>query len=108
MHHLWWFAKTFEEYAYFKEKNDFDYNEWYYSSRKNSIFDESLREDAPSAFGEVAVEIVEDYKALTKTFADGQVEQLDFDPSNVLKYLLADAGWIAAVPNRAKNQVLHR
>ena len=41
----------------------------------------------------------EDFKELTRTFADGQTEQLQTPPSDVLKYHLEDGSWIAIRPS---------
>ena len=65
----------------------------------------SLREEAPTSFGDTEVEAVEDYQASTKTLKDGQVETIDFDKADVLKYYLADGSWIAARPSGTEPKI---
>ncbi|MGC3141960.1 phospho-sugar mutase, partial [Enterococcus faecalis] len=47
----------------------------------------------------------EDFKELTRTFADGQTEQLQPPPSDVLKYHLEDGSWIAIRPSGTEPKI---
>ena len=76
----------FEEYGYFKEKTISITMSGITGAERIKELMTSLREEAPTSFGDTEVEAVEDYQASTKTLKDGQVETIDFDKADVLKY----------------------
>lgn len=59
----------------------------------------TLRQDAPKDFASVDVIASEDYATLKRVEQDGSIHDLDFYPSDVLKYYLADGSWIAIRPS---------
>lgn len=63
------------------------------------------REQAPTEFAGIQVVQTEDFKELTRTFADGQTEQLQTPPSDVLKYHLEDGSWIAIRPSGTEPKI---
>ena len=95
----------FEEYGYFKEKTISITMSGITGAEKIKQLMTSLRQEAPTSFGGVQVEAVEDYQASTKTRNDGQVETIDFDQADVLKYYLADGSWIAARPSGTEPKI---
>ena len=95
----------FEEYGYFKEKTISITMSGITGAEKIKQLMMSLREDAPTSFGNVQVEAIEDYQASTKTLKDGQVESMNFEKADVLKYYLADGSWIAARPSGTEPKI---
>lgn len=95
----------FEEYGYFKEKTISITMSGITGAERIKELMTSLREEAPTSFGDTEVEAVEDYQASTKTLKDGQVETIDFDKADVLKYYLADGSWIAARPSGTEPKI---
>lgn len=79
-------------------------------SAKISALMEKFREEAPTEFAGAKVIQTEDFKELTRTDREGNVEKLTTPPSDVLKYTLEENGWIAIRPSgtEPKNQILHR
>ena len=63
------------------------------------------REQAPTEFAGIQIPLTEDFKELTRTFADGQTEQLPTPPSDVLKYHLEDGSWIAIRPSGTEPKI---
>lgn len=95
----------FEEHGYFKEKTISITMSGITGAEKIKQLMLSLRENAPTSFGDVQVNAVEDYQASTKTSADGQTETIEFDKANVLKYYLDDGSWIAARPSGTEPKI---
>ena len=95
----------FEEYGYFKEKTISITMSGITGAERIKELMTSLREEAPTSFGDTEVEAVEDYQASTKTLKDGQVETIDFDKADVLKYYLTDGSWIAARPSGTEPKI---
>ena len=95
----------FEEYGYFKEKTISITMSGITGAEKIKQLMTSLRQEAPTSFGGVQVEAVEDYQASTKTRNKGEVEPIDFDQADVLKYYLADGSWIAARPSGTEPKI---
>ena len=95
----------FEEYGYFKEKTISITMSGITGAEKIKQLMTSLRQEAPTSFGGVQVEAVEDYQASTKTRNNGEVEPIDFDQADVLKYYLADGSWIAARPSGTEPKI---
>lgn len=65
---------------------------------------DKFRGDAPKQFNATDVVKLEDFQAQTATTADG-VEKLTTPPSNVLKYILSDASWIAVRPSGTEPKI---
>ena len=95
----------FEEHGYFKEKTISITMGGITGAEKIKQLMLSLRENAPTSFGDVQVNAVEDYQASTKTSADGQTETIEFDKADVLKYYLDDGSWIAARPSGTEPKI---
>lgn len=95
----------FEEYGHFKEKTISITMSGITGAEKIKQLMLSLRENAPTSFGDVQVNSVEDYQASTKTSADGQTETIEFDKADVLKYYLDDGSWIAARPSGTEPKI---
>lgn len=66
---------------------------------------EKFRKDAPTEFAGEKVLQTEDFKALTKTDDQGNVEKLTTPPSDVLKYTLEEDGWIAIRPSGTEPKI---
>ena len=95
----------FEEFGYFEEKTISVTMSGIEGSGKIKALMAKCREQAPTEFAGIQVAQTEDFKELTRTFADGQTEQLQTPPSDVLKYHLED-GRLDCYPtirNRTKN-----
>lgn len=95
----------FEEHGYFKEKTISITMSGITGAEKIKQLMLSLRENAPTSFGDVQVNAIEDYQASTKTSADGQTETIEFDKADVLKYYLDDGSWIAARPSGTEPKI---
>lgn len=95
----------FEEHGYFEEKTISITMSGITGAEKIKQLMASLRENAPTSFGDIQVEAVEDYQASTKTSADGQTETIEFDKADVLKYYLEDGSWIAARPSGTEPKI---
>lgn len=95
----------FEEYGYFKEKTISITMSGITGAERIKELMTSLREEAPTSFGDTEVEAVEDYQASTKTLKDGQIETIDFEKADVLKYYLTDGSWIAARPSGTEPKI---
>ena len=89
----------FEEFGYFEEKTISVTMSGIEGSGKIKALMAKCREQAPTEFAGIQVAQTEDFKELTRTFADGQTEQLQTPPSDVLKYHLEDGSWIAIRPS---------
>src|SRR5690625_7345370 len=72
----------FEEHGYFKEKTISITMSGITGAEKIKQLMLSLRENAPTSFGDVQVNAVEDYQASTKTSADGQTETIELDKAD--------------------------
>ena len=64
-----------------------------------------LRAESPTIFGGVQVASVEDYLSGTRTQANGDSGEMDFDKADVLKYYLEDGSWIAARPSGTEPKI---
>lgn len=95
----------FKEYGYFEEKTISVTLSGIEGSEKIKALMETFREEAPTAFADIKVTQTEDFKELTRTFADGKVESLTTPPSDVLKYFLEDGSWIAIRPSGTEPKI---
>ncbi|EGO2682278.1 MULTISPECIES: phospho-sugar mutase [Enterococcus] len=95
----------FEEFGYFEEKTISVTMSGIEGSGKIKALMAKCREQAPTEFAGIQVTQTEDFKELTRTFADGQTEQLQTPPSDVLKYHLEDGSWIAIRPSGTEPKI---
>lgn len=95
----------FKEYGYFEEKTISVTLSGIEGSEKIKALMKRFREEAPTAFADIKVTQTEDFKELTRTFADGKVESLTTPPSDVLKYFLEDGSWIAIRPSGTEPKI---
>lgn len=95
----------FEEFGYFEEKTISVTMSGIEGSGKIKALMAKCREQAPIEFAGIQVAQTEDFKELTRTFADGQTEQLQTPPSDVLKYHLEDGSWIAIRPSGTEPKI---
>lgn len=97
--------EIFAEFGYYAEKTISVTMSGLEGAAKIKALMATFREKAPIHFADVAVEVTEDFQALTKTHVDGTVEKLTTPPSNVLKYILADESWIAVRPSGTEPKI---
>ncbi|EHB6450236.1 phospho-sugar mutase [Enterococcus faecalis] len=95
----------FKEFGYFEEKTISVTMSGIEGSGKIKALMAKCREQAPTEFAGIQVAQTEDFKELTRTFADGQTEQLQTPPSDVLKYHLEDGSWIAIRPSGTEPKI---
>ena len=95
----------FEEFGYFEEKTISVTMSGIEGSGKIKALMAKCREQAPTEFAGIQVAQTEGFKELTRTFADGQTEQLQTPPSDVLKYHLEDGSWIAIRPSGTEPKI---
>ena len=95
----------FEEFGYFEEKTISVTMSGIEGSGKIKALMAKCREQAPTEFAGIQVAQTEDFKELTRTFEDGQTEQLQTPPSDVLKYHLEDGSWIAIRPSGTEPKI---
>ncbi|WP_142427964.1 phospho-sugar mutase [Enterococcus faecalis] len=95
----------FEEFGYFEEKTISVTMSGIEGSGKIKALMAKCREQALTEFAGIQVAQTEDFKELTRTFADGQTEQLQTPPSDVLKYHLEDGSWIAIRPSGTEPKI---
>ncbi|EOI00287.1 phosphoglucomutase/phosphomannomutase [Enterococcus moraviensis ATCC BAA-383] len=95
----------FKEYGYFEEKTISVTLSGIEGSEKIKTLMKKFREEAPTSFAAINVAQTEDFKELTRTFADGKVEVLTTPPSDVLKYFLEDGSWIAIRPSGTEPKI---
>ncbi|MGL9922344.1 phospho-sugar mutase [Enterococcus sp. DIV1758] len=95
----------FEEFGYFEEKTISVTMSGIEGSGKIKALMAKCREQAPTEFAGIQVTQTEDFKELTRIFADGQTEQLQTPPSDVLKYHLEDGSWIAIRPSGTEPKI---
>jgi phosphoglucomutase len=95
----------FKEYGYFEEKTISVTLSGIEGSEKIKSLMKKFRDEAPNSFAGINVSQTEDFKALTRTFANGQSEALTTPPSDVLKYFLEDGSWIAIRPSGTEPKI---
>lgn len=66
---------------------------------------DKFRNNQPTQFNGIQVILTEDFLHNTATTADGQVENLTTQPSNVLKYHLEDGSWLAVRPSGTEPKI---
>ncbi|MBO1300543.1 MULTISPECIES: phospho-sugar mutase [unclassified Enterococcus] len=95
----------FETYGYYAEKTISVTMSGQEGSAKIAQLMEKFRNDAPTEFAGAKVLQTEDFKAQTRTDANGQTEKLTTPPSDVLKYTLEEDGWIAIRPSGTEPKI---
>ncbi|EMF0300702.1 phospho-sugar mutase [Enterococcus hirae] len=95
----------FEKYGYFAEKTISVTMSGQEGSDKIAALMKKFRDHAPSEFAGAKVLQTEDFKELTKTDSAGRVEKLTTPPSDVLKYVLEEHGWVAIRPSGTEPKI---
>lgn len=95
----------FEKYGYFAEKTISVTMSGQEGSAKIAALMKKFRDHAPSEFAGAKVLQTEDFKELTKTDSAGRVEKLTTPPSDVLKYVLEEHGWVAIRPSGTEPKI---
>lgn len=95
----------FEKYGYFAEKTISVTMSGQEGSAKIAALMKKFRDHAPSEFAGEKVLQTEDFKELTKTDSAGRVEKLTTPPSDVLKYVLEEHGWVAIRPSGTEPKI---
>ncbi|EMB70928.1 phospho-sugar mutase [Streptococcus mutans] len=96
--------EIYKEYGYFAEKTISVTLSGVDGATEIKKIMDKFRGDAPKQFNATDVVKLEDFQAQTATTADG-VEKLTTPPSNVLKYILSDASWIAVRPSGTEPKI---
>lgn len=97
--------ELFEKYGYFKEKTISITMSGISGAENIKRLMAKLRAESPESFAGINVDVVEDYKEGKRTNKDGAIEEMDFDPADVLKYYLEDGSWIAARPSGTEPKI---
>ena len=95
----------FEKYGYYAEKTISVTMSGQEGSAKIAALMKQFRDNAPTEFAGAKVLQTEDFKKLTKTDTEGNVEKLTIPPSDVLKYVLEEDGWIAIRPSGTEPKI---
>ena len=95
----------FEKYGYYAEKTISVTMSGQEGSAKIAALMKQFRDNAPTEFAGAKVLQTEDFKELTKTDTEGNVEKLTTPPSDVLKYVLEEDGWIAIQPSGTEPKI---
>ena len=95
----------FEKYGYYAEKTISVTMSGQEGSAKIAALMKQFRDNAPTEFAGAKVLQTEDFKELTKTDTEGNVEKLTTPPSDVLKYVLEEDGWIAIRPSGTEPKI---
>ncbi|EMF0509489.1 phospho-sugar mutase [Enterococcus hirae] len=95
----------FEKYGYFAEKTISVTMSGQEGSAKIAALMKKFRDHDPSEFAGAKVLQTEDFKELTKTDSAGRVEKLTTPPSDVLKYVLEEHGWVAIRPSGTEPKI---
>lgn len=95
----------FEKYGYFAEKTISVTMSGQEGSAKIAALMKKFRDHAQSEFAGAKVLQTEDFKELTKTDSAGRVEKLTTPPSDVLKYVLEEHGWVAIRPSGTEPKI---
>ena len=97
--------ELFEEYGYFKEKTISITMSGITGAEKIKQVMADFRSESPTVFGGVQVKSVEDHLSGTRTGANGETSEMNFDKADVLKYYLEDGSWIAARPSGTEPKI---
>lgn len=96
--------EIYKEYGYFAEKTISVTLSGVDGATEIKKIMDKFRDNAPAQFNTTDIVKTEDFLAQTATSANG-VEKLTTPPSNVLKYTLADASWIAVRPSGTEPKI---
>lgn len=96
--------ELYHEYGHYKEKTISVTLEGQEGSKKIKELMAHLRENAPTEFGNIKVEVTEDFKKQTRA-RFGDEESINLPPADVLKYKLADSSWIAIRPSGTEPKI---
>ena len=96
--------EIYKEYGYFAEKTISVTLSGVDGATEIKKIMDKFRGDAPKQFNATDVVKLEDFQAQTATTADG-IKKLTTPPSNVLKYILSDASWIAVRPSGTEPKI---
>lgn len=96
--------EIYKEYGYFAEKTISVTLSGVDGAAEIKKIMDKFRDNAPAQFNTTDIVKTEDFLAQTATSANG-VEKLTTPPSNVLKYTLADASWIAVRPSGTEPKI---
>ena len=96
--------EIYKEYGYFAEKTISVTLSGVDGATEIKKIMDKFRGDAPKQFNATDVVKLEDFQAQTATTTDG-IEKLTTPPSNVLKYILSDASWIAVRPSGTEPKI---
>ena len=96
--------EIYKEYGYFAEKTISVTLSGVDGATEIKKIMDKFRGDDPKQFNATDVVKLEDFQAQTATTADG-IEKLTTPPSNVLKYILSDASWIAVRPSGTEPKI---
>ena len=96
--------EIYKEYGYFAEKTISVTLSGVDGATEIKKIMDKFRGDAPKQCNATDVVKLEDFQAQTATTADG-IEKLTTPPSNVLKYILSDASWIAVRPSGTEPKI---
>ena len=97
--------EIYKEYGYYAEKTISVTLSGVDGAEQIKAIMAKFRNNAPKEWNTTAITVVEDFKAQTATAADGTVTNLTTPPSDVLKYTLADASWIAVRPSGTEPKI---
>ncbi|EOH86575.1 phospho-sugar mutase [Enterococcus pallens] len=97
--------EIFEEYGYFAEKTISVTLSGAEGAAKIKEILEGLRAQAPTEFAGVPVSLTEDYLTQKATDSNGASTPIDMPSSNVLKYTLEDATWLAIRPSGTEPKI---
>ncbi|MDR1521709.1 MAG: phospho-sugar mutase [Streptococcaceae bacterium] len=95
----------FKEYGYYFEKTISITMDGIGGVKKIKELMEKFRNEAFNVFDEIVISVIEDYKTQTAITSKKEITKLVTSPSNVLKYLLEDASWIAVRPSGTEPKV---
>lgn len=96
--------ELYHEYGHYKEKTISVTLEGQEGSKKIKELMTNLREESPTEFGNIKVEVTEDFKE-QKRLSFGKDEKIDLPSADVLKYKLADSSWIAVRPSGTEPKI---
>lgn len=97
--------EIFEEYGYFAEKTISVTLSGAEGAAKIKEILEGLRDQAPTEFAGVPVALTEDYLTQKATDSTGTSTPINMPSSNVLKYTLEDATWLAIRPSGTEPKI---
>lgn len=97
--------EIYDEYGFMTEYSISQAFEGESGAKKMDGMMSQLREAKIEKLNDLKVLAKEDYQEGLRTLADGTVEELQTEKSNVLKYLLEDGSWIAVRPSGTEPKI---